>query len=443
MGLTRTIVERAMSFDSHELSEDVDAAARHCLLDWLGVTIAGRREPVVTKLVEMERANRCSGSATVIGHALVTGMLGAALINGTSAHALDYDDGNLAMHGHPSAPVLAAVLAVAEERRSPVGDLLAGLVAGHEVAALVGAAVAPGHYERGFHATGTIGALAAAIGAARVMELDSETASRALALAAGQAGGLKAQFGTEAKPVQAGFAARSGLVAALMARGGVQAREDILECHDGFIEALAPGNPFTSDVGVSARPAVLDAVFKLHASCLGTHSAIDCARQVRSEMGPVVGEADAVRVRVRRGADRTCNIAQPRSGLEAKFSLRFCVAAALLGLDTGDPATFSKSTLRRDDLVSLMNRVEVVLVDSWPVDSMYAEVEVRVDGMDLERGFDTTDSGLDVEERAGRLRAKFGRLAVETMGAERAAEILELVETSDALVGELTALCRV
>src|SRR5262249_14371887 len=153
---------------------------------------------------------------------------------GAAAHALDYDDVNVAIPGHPSVAILPGLLALAERQRASGRDVSTAFVAGYETACRIGIALLPGHYHLGFHATGTIGSLGAAAACARLLGLSAMARAAALGIAATQAAGLKAQFGTMCKPFHAGKAAQNGLLAARLAARGFTSRDDILECAQGF-----------------------------------------------------------------------------------------------------------------------------------------------------------------------------------------------------------------
>src|SRR5215210_1866558 len=190
-GLTRDLAARASALSYDTLPENVRALARQCVLDYYGVALAGADDPLVAILLDELAEAGGNPQASLIGHAARLPMLSAALVNGAMGHALDYDDVNLAMPGHPSVAILPGLLALAEERRSSGR----AFVAGYETACRIGKALQPGHYNLGFHATGTVGCFGAAAACARLLGLDAEATTRALGIAGTQASGLKSQFG--------------------------------------------------------------------------------------------------------------------------------------------------------------------------------------------------------------------------------------------------------
>ncbi len=195
-------------------------AARRAILDCLGVMLAGSVEPAARILQEVARAEGGAPLATVVGTGRRTGAVWAALCNGTAAHALDFDDTNFALMGHPSAPVLAAALAAGELALADGRAVLHAFLLGFEVETTLAEVINPAHYAHGWHATCTLGTLGAAAAAARLLGLDGTQTRHALAVAASQSSGLKENFGTMTKPFHAGHAARSGVLSALMAREG-------------------------------------------------------------------------------------------------------------------------------------------------------------------------------------------------------------------------------
>ena len=221
-----------------DIPDNVFAWARHCVLDWIAVTIAGANDPDVNKLVDLALSSGF-GTARVIGHGTGFESGWSVAINGMAGHVLDYDDVNERMVGHPTAAILPAILNAAQEEGSPARDLLAALVVGHQVASALGALMGPGHYAAGFHATATLGAIAAACGVGHLLRLDTDQQAHAIGFATAQAAGLKAMFGTSAKPFQVGRAAQAGYLAARIAASGMTARTDALEAENGFISTHA------------------------------------------------------------------------------------------------------------------------------------------------------------------------------------------------------------
>ena len=430
--ITATLAEWALSRDTAKLPADVREAARRCVLDWMGVALAGASDPLIPILTGAAQDEGGNAACTLVAQPVRVAPLQAALINGATGHVLDYDDVNTGMTGHPTAAILPAILALAETRNASGADIIAAFVAGYETAARVGLLVAPGHYARGYHATCTIGAVAAAAGCARLLRLDADAAARAIGIAATQASGLKSQFGTQCKPLHAGLAAHNGLRAALLAARGMESRTDILECPGGFAAVLSPD--FRPDVALAEpqRYFIRENLFKYHAACYGTHSVVECIRQLRKTHGPTLDNPDNVErvtLRAAKGAESMCNIQQPRTGLEAKFSLRFMAAAALLGLDTARLDTYSAATCADAALVKMRDKVSVEFAgNDWPQHSLKSTVMIEtVDGQQFEATYDAGIPETDLQAQGERLDAKFTQLVSGALGAARTNSLIELL----------------
>lgn len=427
-GLTRQIARRALGIRFADLPDEVRALARQCVLDTLGTALAGADDPLVRILAAELEEQGGRAEAGVIGSRLRLPVGSAALLNGTAAHALDYDDVNLAMPGHPSVAVLPAVLALAEAVGATGEALIAAFVAGYETACRVGLLVAPGHYNRlGFHSTGTVGSFGAAAGCAHLLGLSEEQTAHALGIAATQAAGLKAMFGTMCKPLHAGRAAQAGVLAARLAARGFTARPDSLECAQGFAAAYSPD--FHPEAAL-AEPAggwhIRHNLFKYHAACYLTHAGIEAARALRLGHGFRPEEIAAVTLRVDESTDRVCNIAAPTTGLEAKFSLRLTAAMALAGRETGRLDAYSAETAADPALVALRDRISIEFQQGWA--NTRAEMDVRLaDQTTLRAGHDAGEPARDVAAQGERLAAKFAGLAAPVVGPARAEALIAAV----------------
>ncbi len=407
---------------------DVSRMTRLCMLDWFGLAIAGMREPVARILADTIATEGASPAATILGMGRRFSTRQAALVNGAAGHALDYDDVNLAMHVHPTTGILPAVLALAEARGASGPMVLKAFVAGYEAAGMIGAAIGSSHYERGFHATGTIGTFGAAAACAYLVGLDPPAATRALGLAASQAAGLKAQFGTMAKPIHAGRAAEAGVQSALWAEAGMTAREDILECRQGFAATQTDGfdglDGLDGDAIAWTGYRTLDNLFKFHAACFGTHGTLEAIGALRREHRFSSDDVVAVELTVDAGADAMCNIVEPRTGGAAKFSLRFNAALALAGRDTADISTYADGVTDDPVLVALARRVTVVLAaPDWPEDLTRVRLDLA-DGRTLTADHDVGVPHADLHELARRLTAKFLSLATDPHRAANLAAII-------------------
>jgi 2-methylcitrate dehydratase PrpD len=432
MGATRALIESVRSLRYDDLPEEAREVARHCVLDFIGCALAGSREPLVSILVkEVARPER-SSEARLVGLETTASRTTAALVNGAAGHALDFDDTHLMMNGHPSVPVLPALLAAAESEPSDGRRFVTALVAGIELECRLGALIGTRHYDVGFHATGTLGTFGAAAACAHLFGLDEAGWMNALGLAGTEAAGLKSGFGTMAKPLHAGRAASAGLLAALAARGGFVAAADGREIKQGFAETHA-GEKLdeTRLERWRGRFVVRDTLFKYHAACYLTHAAIDTARRLRDEHAIDPATIESVAVTVSPRLLGVCDIPEPRTGLEGKFSLRATTAMALLGADTSTLAAFDDAVVADPRLIALRDKIRVA-TDPALVPT-HARVTVVAGSRERAGESDSGVPASDLRDQRRRLRAKFTALAAPVVGERRAAEAADVALDVDGL----------
>ncbi|NPT37415.1 MmgE/PrpD family protein [Paraburkholderia xenovorans] len=441
-GLTHVLVERALGVSFDALPEDVRRIGRDCLVDWLACSFAAIDEPASRIAAEIAREEGGHPHATVLGHTWRTSMIQAALVNGTTSHALDYDDVNLTVPGHMSAAIIPALFALAEHRQASAAGFIAALVAGHEFACSVGKLVEPAHYANGFHATATIGALGASVACAHLLGLSQVQACHALGVAATQAAGLKVMFGSMAKPLHAGLAAQAGLRAALLAQKGFISRTDVLECEQGF--ASVHGSDFHQREALST-PAngfhIRNLLFKFHAACYSTHSTIEAVAALRQRHAIDVDAVKQIDVVAGEGCS-ICNIQSPKTGLEAKFSLRACAAFALLGIDTSDLEAWNRVT--EAAVSGVLDRVKVELVPGMTLSDSVVTIRSK-DGDEWTLAYDCGMPIADKAAQSARLFAKFRALATPALGAQRTAQLLAALDgfLPDGRVAQLAEHCRI
>jgi 2-methylcitrate dehydratase PrpD len=373
-------------------------------------------------------------TASVWGHAARLPAASAAIVNGAAGHALDFDDVNLAMPGHPSVAILPALLALAEERGSSGAEVLTAFVAGYELQCRIGKAIAPGHYDGlGFHATATVGSFGAAAACAHLLGLDAERFAVALGIAGTQAAGLKSMFGTMCKPLHAGKASYHGLMAAKLAARGFSSRADVIECGQGFARTHSPDfNPQRALENPPGGWWIAANLFKYHASCYMTHAAIESARKLREAHGFAPEQVEQIDVRLEESCDRICNIPAPVTGLEAKFSLRLTTAMGLAGVDTSGLSTYSEEVAADPVLVGLRDKVSFDFRTGIP--NTFTEIEVALqDGSRFTARHDSGIPATDVAQQGTRLEAKFAALVDPVLGTEKTARLIADIGRLEAL----------
>ena len=351
---------------AHELSSlplAADHAARLAFVDTLACIHAGQDEAQVRMILSALRRDGLSGRSrsAVSRLRLPTDM--AALVNGTAAHALDYDDYEAAASTHPSAVLVPAILALCESRDLTLDQALRAYIAGYEAICRVGEALGYGHYERGWHSTATVGSIGAALASAKLIGLSVEACTSALSIGATQSAGLKAQFGTDVKAVHPGLAARNGVAAALFAEAGLSASPGAMEGPFGFVAIYgsegAPGSDFAKD-RIGDQPAILNypPMLKPWPSCAYTHRPIAAALALAARPGFDHMQITGIDLHMPAPYHQVCAITGPKTEIETRFSVSHCVAIALLdgrlGLDG-----FLDASLARSDVRSLAARITV------------------------------------------------------------------------------------
>ena len=319
------------------------------VLDWAACGLAGAAEGSFDGFVT---ANATRGPCQVLGGD--TGSpTNTALINGTLSHAVDFDDTHFAHIGHPSVAVVSAALAISQHVDASVPDMIDAALIGAEASVHVGLWLGRDHYQIGYHQTATAGAFGATIAAARLLKLSDAQICAALGLASTMASGLKSQFGTMGKPLNAGLAARCGVEAALWAQSGMTSADDGLEGPLGFGETHR-GQHNLTNIGQGAWQ--METVsHKFHACCHGLHAMLEALGDVSVETETI----QSVHVTTHPRWLTVCNIAEPRTGLECKFSYSQTAAMALSGINTGDIEQYNDVAAKDQSLNLLAQKVAV------------------------------------------------------------------------------------
>jgi len=412
-----TITDLLLRFLDADVPDDAAQMMRLSLFDWAACGIAGARQTEFAGFAQMQMA-RSKGANSVLGGG-TSSAASAALINGTLSHALDYDDTHFAHIGHPSVAVIPAVLALAEEIGSDLETLNDAATLGVEASVMVGLWLGRDHYQVGYHQTATAGAFGATLAACRLLSLDKDTTRNALGLCASMASGIKAQFGTMAKPLNAGLAARTGVEASLWAQAGMTAAQDGLAGPLGF----GPTH-HGMDAPVSLPKGdwhILSISHKFHACCHGLHAMLEALGQANDLNAD---DIDRLHIRTHPRWMSVCNIPDPQTGLAAKFSYRQTAAMALLGHDTGGIGNFTDSITRDAAIKALREKVSVSAEDR--LSETEAEVSVTLRNGDIERLKHDLLAPMTLDVRASKLRRKAAALLTE----ERATALWEAAQGS-------------
>ena len=422
MQATRMLAERIASARDRDIPAPARVVASQAIMDYIGVTLAGMDEPLSRMLREEAREQGGNGQAQILGTAERTSTVQAALVNGAAGHAHDYDDVHTAMSGHPTVPVAPAVLALGESLNSSGEALLTAFATGVDVECILGRYAGPAHYADGWHNTGTLGTFGAAAASAVLLGLDAGQTVRALGIAGTRAAGLKCQFGTHCKPLHAGHAAATGLQSASLAARGFESCDDILEAAQGFMDTQAKSASLQRfQEALDTESFTQDICFKYHAACYLTHSAIEASRALCSSNRFNPADITAIEVQVDKGHLRVCNIPEPATGLEAKFSLRLTTAMAVRDMDTASIRIFDDALARDPALTRYRDLVEV-----HAHETSRPETVVRIhtaDGGVFEEAADVAIPMRDLDAQWEKLTAKFLTLAAPVLGEDRARSV--------------------
>jgi 2-methylcitrate dehydratase PrpD len=368
MELTAGVAAFVAGIELDAVPVEVCELAKRSILDGLGLAAAGSRSlPARIARDEVATYGELTRDASVIGTDMRAPARFAAFLNGLAMHADDFDDTQLAVapdrvYGlltHPTAPVLPPAIAIGERDDRTGADVLLAYLVGVEVATKVAEAIEPRHYDDGFHSTATAGAIGAGAAAARMLRLDEGTVAIALGIAASQAGGLRENFGTMTKPFHAGRAAESGVLAASLAANGFTAASNILEARRGFFRAAGGGfdrsmidgrlgAPWSfADPGISIKP---------HPSGSLTHPAMGAFLSLVTTNDIQPADVRRIRIGTNRHMPNALIHHHPTNGLEAKFSMEFCIAILLLERRAG-LAQFTDEVVRRPDVREMIERI--------------------------------------------------------------------------------------
>ena len=456
--LTRELAEYIHGVTYESIPANVIRRAKEAVIDGIGVTLSGVNADCTRLIRQYIAGLGLSGKATVIGQDQTLPAEFAALANGVSAHALDYDDTQIStlpdrVYGlltHPTTPVLSAAIPAAEEIGASGKDTLTAFCTGVEVACKVAEAIRPYHYQNGFHSTGTIGIFGAAAAAAKLRGMDTEMIAQALGIAASKSSGIRVAFGTMTKPYHAGAAAQGGIVATELARIGYRTAPEALDGPWGYFQVAGSGvdpeaiqgklgNPYTFvDPGVSIKPYPCGSL---------SHPSMDAMLDLILEHDIKADDVSEVRIGTTSNVLAALRYPTPTDELEAKFSIPFCMGILLLER-AGGIAQFTDEVVLRPDVQEMMARVKPYLhedLEALGFQRIRSLIEVQLrDGTVLSTEASTSrgtpERPMSVEELAG----KFGDCAQGLLADDVQAKVIDMVYHLDEVdsVRDLTALLK-
>jgi 2-methylcitrate dehydratase PrpD len=452
MSIANFFASKVTDLDFNKIDAEVLHWAKVGILDTVGVTLAGANESCVSVLSEILKGS--SGPAVIFGTNQQCSALDAALINGTASHALDFDDCNNTMGGHPSVPILPALFALADEVKVSGKNFIAAYVAGFEVETKLAMMVNFYHYSKGWHPTSTLGIFGSAAACSKLLNLTQEQTKVALAIAASNASGLKANFGSMTKPLHIGRCAREGLLAAKLAKNGFTANVvDIFEHPQGFLEVYNGAGNYDIEKGLQAWGDPFDIVkpgiaIKQYPCCGSTHPAIDCAIELQQSHQIKIDEIESINIWIHERRLKHTNRPSLKSELDAKFSIQYVVARAITD-GCVSIEHFEESEYSDPKILKLMQRIQASPygdVQFSPENHFGGQLRIQLkDGTVLETKVQeplgrTSDNPLP----ENRLRAKFELCASRVLVQGAITKAYELITQFESIqdVSDLTLLLK-
>jgi 2-methylcitrate dehydratase PrpD len=442
MTILQQYVDWAGPLTYGSIPKDVAANAKNAILDTMAAMLGGVNEPVSRKLLAYQAKERTSGAATVVGSGYRFSAAAAALVNGAMSHALDYDDLLITTRSHPSAVLVPAILAAGETLKRSGAEVITAYLAGLEAIDKIGGLVAFAQYQKGWHTTSTLGGLGAAAAVGKLLGLPEQQMKMALGIAASLAGGLQRNFGTMTKPLHVGWAAQSGITAAMLAADGFTASEDVFSGKDNYLDVLAQKTdvPALPAFGLPFAVVSPGLYVKRYPCCFATHRALDAALHIRSRYPSLdVNRIDSITCMAPFPSFRALIHDAPATGLEGKFSMQYTVATALID-GRVDVRSFTDAMVGRTALRSLMVRIKKVedpnlpLFDPDGTDRRFTEVTVRMtDGQLLTDRVVRPKGSADVPLTSDELAAKFLECSAESLPLGKQHIVLGMLRDLDVL----------
>jgi 2-methylcitrate dehydratase PrpD len=423
MQVTRTLAKFLVSHKAADLPEAVRHEGARALLNWVACAVGASKHETVKRALAALYDLSGPRDATILGRRERVDIFQAALLNGTTSHTFDFDDTHLKSVIHPSAPVLPAILALAEHQRVSGRDFLHAFILGVETECRVGHSVMPNHYNAGWHITATAGVFGATAAAGRLLKLNEQQMVWALGIAATHACGIRETFGSMAKPLHPGIAARNGLTAALLAKKNVVGPEQGIEGRRGFAAvASTKFDPEAITNGLGASWEISSNSYKPYACGVVIHPAIDGCIQLRNQHGLKLDDIARIDLKVHPLVLELTAKRDPKAGLEGKFSVfHSCAAAILLG--EGGEAAYSDAIVRNPAVIRLRDQVSAAVLDGVKEDQVHITMTLK-DGRVLDKFVEHCAGSVDNPMSDAALEAKF---RAQCKGILPAAQVEKLI----------------
>ena len=372
-------------------NDEMKFFAKMSILDWCGVAYAGKKEPVSKIVAEMVKEENGVNQARVISSGYNVSSRSAALANGATGHALDYDDTHFLFVGHPTSSALPTALALGEELNSSIEEILLAYMAGVEVSTRIGHILGYSHYNAGFHQTATSGSFGSTIVASKLLGLNEDQTINALGLVSTRASGIKSQFGTMGKPYHAGMAASNGIEAAKLSKLGFVSRDDGIECEQGFFQTHGWDKKIPSRAIENLGDEFLfpEIKYKFHACCHGLHSFLEALEELKQENNFNPETIEEIAIETNSSWLKVCNIEEPKTGLESKFSYKLTAAMSIYGKDTSNLDTYNDEICFDENILKMRDKVKVIPNDE--LSSTQSSILIKDGSKDIKNTHDLSD----------------------------------------------------
>lgn len=409
--ITKLITDFSNEFDSKNIPQSSYDILDISIADWIAVSTLGKKEEVSKIVLKMAQENGGHSESFVIGSNVNLPANLAALVNGTTSHALDYDDTHFDYVGHPSVVVVSAMFAVAQKIKVSKEKFNECCLLGLELTCRIGKWLGRKHYRTGFHITSTAGTLGATLGLSRLMNLNKQQTINAFGIACSKASGVKAQFGTMGKPYHAGIAASSAVESVNLAKNNFVSYEKALEGKQGFGETHHSEFNMNAFDSLGKRFIFEKVIYKYHACCHGIHATIEALLKVKENKNFNSENINKIEILVHPQWLNVCNIEKPRSGLESKFSYRLVTGLVVNNYDTGKIETFSDEVCKESKITKIRDLVEVKTSNSSSESGSYVKVFLKNNEV-FESEYDLKNL-TNVNEKEKKMKTKISALLGE------------------------------
>ncbi len=375
--VTRQLARFLVNSKWSDIPDEARYEAVRSVFNWVGCCLGGARHETTDRAIAALAEFSGKPEATVLGRPERLDIMHAALINGITSHVLDYDDTHLDTIIHPAGPVASAILALAERLGTSGKDFMHAFILGVETECRIGLAVYPSHYERGFHITGTAGVFGSTAAAGKLLGLNEQQMTWALGIAATQSAGLKEMFGTMCKAFHIGSAGQNGLKAALLAAKNYTSSDGVLEAKEGFAFAYSDEQDFSKITDNLGRTWEVEKnTYKPFACGIVTHPIIDGCIQLRNQHKLTSEQIEKISLRVNPLVIKLTGKKTPQTGLEAKFSIFYISAAAIIEGVAG-PNQFTDEAVQDAKTIALRDRVEATADENVSAEEAFVSITLR------------------------------------------------------------------